>query len=313
MPKPTVLQLGPYPDWDQGPLDDAFQMLRLHEAADRDVLLAEHGDRVRAIAARGTHQVGRDLLDRCPNCEIVVVYGVGYDGVDLEACRARGIAVTNTPDVLTEDVADFGVAMMLAQQRGIVPGETYVRRGDWAARGPGPLRQRVHGQAAGILGLGRIGAAVARRLQGFGMDIAYSDLAEQDCDWTFITDPVALALHSDVLFVTLSASAATRGIVSAQVLEALGPDGLLVNISRASNVDEPALIAALESGALGAAALDFFDGEPKLDPRFLDLPNVLLEPHAASATVAMRRDMGALMRENLMAHFNGQPLVTPVP
>lgn len=314
MPKPIVLQVGPYPPWDQEPLDASFTMLRLFEADDQSAYLAEHGPSVRAIAARGTHKVDAAMLGACPNVEIVVVYGVGYDGVDLEMCRDRGIRVTNTPDVLTGDVADFGVAMMLALSRRIVAGEAYVRSGDWAAKGPVPLARRVFGRRAGVLGLGRIGHAVAKRLAAFDMDIAYSDVAPKDyaSDWTFVTDAVALAKHSDVLFVTLSASAKTRHIVGREVIEAVGPDGMIVNISRASNIDEEALIAALADGRLGSAALDVFEGEPALDPRFLDLPNVLLQPHAASATVETRQDMGRLMRENLTAHFSGASLPTPV-
>ncbi len=176
------------------------------------------------------------------------------------------------------------------------------------------MKTRVWGKRAGVLGLGRIGFEVARRLAGFDMDIAYSDVTAKPHgkDWSFIADPVALAERSDVLFVTVAASAATRHIVGHNVLQALGPDGLLVNVSRASNIDEEALIAALSGGKLGAAALDVFEGEPKLDPRFLDLSNVLLQPHHASGTTETRKAMGQLMRDNLAAHFAGQGLPSPV-
>ncbi len=313
MPRPEILQLGPYPDWDQTPLEAAFVMHRLHEAGDRAAFLAQVGPKVRGIAARGTHTVGRDLLDACPALEIVAVYGVGYDGVDMATCRARGIAVTHTPDVLTGDVADLGVAMMLAQWRGVARADRWVRDRLW--RGPAPLQRRVHGARAGILGLGRIGVEVARRLEGFDMQIAYCDLAARSGAeaWQFVSDPAELARFADVLFVTLSASPATWHIVDADVLRALGPGGLLVNISRAATVDEEALLDALESGALGAAALDVFEGEPRIDPRFLALDNVLLQPHHASATVETRQAMGQLMRDNLAAHFAGRPLLTPVP
>ncbi len=242
------------------------------------------------------------------------VYGVGFDAVDLAACRARGIRVTNTPDVLTKDVADLGVAMMLALSRGVVGADAWVRDGSWAARGLYPLQRRVTGRRAGILGLGRIGYEVAKRLAGFEMAIAYTDVAEKPfaAGWDFVPDPVALAKRSDVLFVTLAASAATRHVVSTRVIEALGPEGMLVNVSRASNVDEEALLDALETGRLGSAALDVFEGEPRLDPRFLKLPNVLLQPHQASGTVETRKAMGQLVRDNLAAHFAGLPLPTPV-
>ena len=172
----------------------------------------------------------------------------------------------------------------------------------------------MHGRRAGILGLGRIGYEVAKRLAGFDMDIAYSDTGPKDFarDWTFVADPVALAERSDFLFVTLAASAETRHIVGRKVIEALGPDGMLINISRASNIDENALLDALEARTLGSAALDVFEGEPNLNPRFLALDNVLLQPHMASGTVETRKAMGQLVFDNLSAHFDGRPLPTPV-
>lgn len=314
MTKPHILQVGPYPAWDQDPLEAAFHMHRLFEAADRDAFLAQVGPQVRGIATRGELGANAAMIAACPNLEVISVYGVGYDAVDLTAAKARGIRVTNTPDVLTNDVADLGVAMMLVQSRGMIGAETWVRDGSWAAKGLYPLQRRVWGRRAGVLGLGRIGFEVAKRLAGFDMDIAYSDVSAKDYapDSQFIADPVALAERSDFLFVTLAASAATRHIVGARVIEALGPEGMLINISRASNIDEAALLDALESGRLGSAALDVFEGEPALNPRFLGLPNVLVQPHHASGTVETRKAMGQLLRDNLTAHFAGQPLLTPV-
>jgi lactate dehydrogenase-like 2-hydroxyacid dehydrogenase len=311
--KPHVLQVGAYPDWDQGPLDQAFHMHRLWEAPDWAALLAEAGPLVRAIATRGDLGATAEMIAACPGLEMISVFGVGYDAVDLAACRARGIRVTNTPDVLTDDVADAAVAMMLAVTRGVVPAEAWVRSGDWAAKGMFRLTRKVTGKRAGILGLGRIGAAIARRLEGFGMDIAYSARAPKAVPWAYVPDAVALAERSDHLFVALAATAETRHIVGARVLDALGPEGTLINISRAANVDETALLDALEQGRLGAAALDVFDGEPRLNPRFLTAPNVLLQPHLGSGTVETRKAMGQLMRDNLTAHFAGRPLLTPVP
>lgn len=314
MTKPCVLQVGPYPDWDQIPLEEAFAMHRYFEAPDKTGFLADVGFNIRGIATRGDLGADRTMIDACPNLEVVSVYGVGYDAVDLSACKERGIRVTNTPDVLTKDVADLGVAMMLAQTRGILGAEQWVRDGNWVSRGSYPLMSRVWGKRAGVLGLGRIGHELAKRLSGFDMEIAYCDVAAKDFapDWTFIADPVALARHVDVLFVTLAASEATRHIVDRNVIEAVGRDGMIVNISRAANIDEDALLDALESGALGSAALDVFEGEPALNPRFLNLPNVLLQPHHASGTVETRKAMGKLVRDNLSAHFSGQPLLTPV-
>ncbi len=314
MAKPTLLQIGALPDWDEGPLADQFDVIRHIEATGQTANLARDGDRIRAIATRGTLGANASIITACPNLEIIAVYGVGFDAVDLATCRSLNIRVSNTPDVLTEDVADFGIAMMLAQARGLSGGEHWVRSGAWSAKGTHPLQRRVHGRRAGILGLGRIGCAVAKRLTAFDMDISYSDLAPQPHadGWRFHESATSLAADVDFLFLTLAASDATRHIVNAPVLEALGADGILINISRASVVDEEALITALQSGILGSAALDVFEGEPQLDPRFLDLPNVLLQPHQASGTIETRQDMGRLMRANLTAHFNGQPLPTPV-
>lgn len=314
METPEILQVGPYPEWDETPLNEAFTVHRYFEAPDGAAFLSEVGPAIRGIATRGELGVDRAMIAACPNLEVISVYGVGYDAVDLEACRERGIRVTNTPDVLTRDVADLGVAMMLCQARGLVGAEAWVRDGSWASKGLYPLRSRVHGKRAGILGLGRIGFEVARRLAGFDMDIAYSDIGPKEYapDWEFVADPRALAERSDFLFVTLAASAETRHIVSREVIEAVGPEGVIVNVSRASNIDEEALLDALEGGKLGAAALDVFEGEPDLNPRFLALDNVLLQPHHASGTIETRKAMGKLVRENLSAHFAGQALLTPV-
>lgn len=312
MSKPHVLQVGPYPDWDQGPLDQAFEIHRYFEAADKAAFLAKVGPQIQAIATRGELGAKADMIAACPNLKLIAVYGVGYDAVDLATCRARGIAVTNTPDVLNDDCADLGVAMMLCLARGMIGAEAWARDGSWVAKGGYPLQRRVWGQRAGILGMGRIGAAVAQRLQGFGMDIAYCARSPKQTPFAFIANPVALAARSDFLFVTALANAETRHIVSADVIRALGPKGMLINISRAGNIDELALLDALENGSLGAAALDVFEGEPALNPRFLALKNVLLQPHHASGTYETRLAMGKLVRDNLLAQFAGQPLLTPV-
>ncbi|MDN5568472.1 MAG: 2-hydroxyacid dehydrogenase, partial [Paracoccus sp. (in: a-proteobacteria)] len=209
MSKPVILQVGPYPEWDQVPLDAAFTVHRYFEADDKAAFLAKVGPDVQGIATRG--ELGADcaMIAACPQLKVISVYGVGYDAVDLAACRERGIRVTNTPDVLTGDVADLGVAMMLTLSRGMVGAEHWVRSGTWASKGLYPLKRRVFGRKAGVLGLGRIGFEVATRLAGFGMDIAYSDVSAKDYakDWTFIADPVELAKHAEFLFVTLAASA----------------------------------------------------------------------------------------------------------
>lgn len=314
MTKPAILQVGPYPPWDEEPLNAMFQVHRYFDAQDKQAFLGKVGPLIKGIATRGELGANRALIEACPDLEIISVYGVGYDAVDLAACKERAIRVTNTPDVLTNDVADLGVAMMLVQSRGMIGAETWVKDGSWAAKGLYPLRSRVWGRRAGILGLGRIGLEVAKRLKGFDMNIAYSSVSEKAHaeGMEYIRDPVELARRSDFLFVTLAASAETRHIVSKDVIAALGKEGMLINISRASNIDENALLDALETRQLGSAALDVFEGEPKLNPRFLALDNVLLQPHHASGTVETRKAMGKLVRDNLEAHFNGRTLPTPV-
>lgn len=314
MTKPHILQMGAYPAWDVEALDAKFTLHRYFEAEDKAAFVAEHAADIRGIATRGELGANAALIESLPNLEVISIYGVGFDAVDLPAAKARGIRVTNTPDVLTKDVADLAIAMMLGQSRAVVTGDAWVRSGDWAAKGNLPLQRRVFGKKVGILGLGRIGYEVARRLVGFDMDIAYCDVTPRDFakDWTFVSTAEELAQRSDFLFVTLTGGPATRHVVNKGVIDALGPKGTLINVSRASNIDEEALLDALETGALGWAALDVFEGEPRLNPRFNRLHNVLLQPHQASATEETRRAMGALVLENLSAHFEGRPLPTPV-
>jgi lactate dehydrogenase-like 2-hydroxyacid dehydrogenase len=314
MSKPDLLQLGSYPEWDQEALDSAFTCHAYYNAADPAAMLAEIGPSIKAIATRGDIGANADVIRACPNLEVIGVYGVGFDAVDLDAAGAQGVAVTNTPDVLTKDVADLGVAMMMAQARGILGAQNWVRAGSWQRNGMYPLQPRIHEAKVGVLGLGRIGFEVAKRLEGFDMNIAYSDVAAKDYapNWTFIQDAVALAEHADYLFVTLAASAETRHIVGRDVLNALGPKGMVINVSRAANIDEDALLDALENKTIGSAALDVFEGEPALNPRFLELDNVLLQPHHASGTMETRIAMGKLMRDNLTAWKDGKPLLTRV-
>lgn len=314
MTKPVILQMGGYPEWDETPLNAAYDVRRYFEADDKDAFLAENGKDVRAIATRGDLGATRAQIEACPNLEVIAVYGVGYDAVDLDACREHGVTVTNTPDVLSGDVADMAIALMLSSSRQMVQGDAWVRDGTWEKGNGFPLNRRVWGRRAGVLGLGRIGYEIAKRLVGFDMEISYSSRSpkEHASDWTYYQSATELAKNCDFLIVAASASAETRHIVNKDVVEALGPEGTLINISRGSNVDEDALIAALENGTLGAAALDVFEGEPALDPRFKALPNIVLQPHQGSGTVETRKAMGALVRDNLTRHFAGQDLLTPV-
>ena len=313
MSKVEILQMGPYSERDEKMLEEQFKVHRYFDQKDKAAFINEHGNSIKAIATRGDLGADKALIDLLPNLEVISIYGVGFDAVDIEAAKERGVRVTNTPDVLTKDVADLAVAMMLALGRQVNEAADW-SRSDWANKGMFPLTRRVHGKRAGVLGLGCIGYEIARRLQGFDMDISYSARAAHELkeDWKFIADPVELAKNCDVLFVSLAASKQTHHIVNKEVMDALGPDGMVINISRASNIDEIALLDALEAKTLGSAALDVFEGEPDINPRFLELDNVLLQPHHGSGTVETREAMGDLVFENLKAHFDGKELPTPV-
>ena len=307
-----VLMIGPYPQWDMTDIEGRYTVHKLWETPDRDALIAEHAASIRAIATRGELGASAELMARLPKLEIVSCYGVGTDAIDLNYARSRGIAVTNTPDVLTEDVADLGIGLLLATARAIPQGDAHVRSGRWAS-GNMNLVTRVHGKKVGIAGMGRVGAATARSAAAFGCDIGYFDLGPRaDLPYRFVGDLVELARQSEFLIVTMAGGDATKALIGAEVLAALGPDGILINISRGSTVDEPALLAALEKGGIKGAGLDVFWNEPRIDPRFLKLDNVVLQPHHASGTVETRKAMGQLVRDNLAAHFAGQPLLTPV-
>ena len=314
MSKVDILQMGPYPAWDIELLEKDFTLHAYFEAEDKKQFIAERADKIRGIATRGELGASRELIESLPNLEVISIYGVGFDAVDLAAAKEHGVRVTNTPDVLTKDVADLGLAMMLAGSRGVIGAESWVRSGNWGKQGLYPLQTQVSGKKVGILGLGRIGYEVAKRCAAFDMAVAYSDLEPRDfaSEWEYIQDPVALAKRSDFLFVTLTGGPATRHIVNKDVIEAVGPEGMLINVSRASNIDEAELLNALEAKRLGFAALDVFEGEPNLDPRFLELDNVLLQPHHASGTVETRKAMGRLVYDNLVANFAGKELPTPV-
>ncbi len=312
MSKPEVLMIGPYPAWDMEDLDSRYVIHRLWEAKDRDAFLAEHAGSIRAIATRGELGASADLMKRLPKLEIVSCYGVGTDAIDLRFARENGIRVTNTPDVLTEDVADLGMALMLAAARQLPAGDAYVREGHWV-KGNMALTTRVCGKRIGVVGMGRIGAAFARRAAAFDCAISYfARTPKPDLPYTFVGDLIALARQSDFLVVTLAGGEGTRGIVTGDVIDALGPDGIFVNISRGTTVDEAALLDALEQGRIRGAGLDVFLNEPAIDSRFVGLRNTVLQPHHGSGTVETRQAMGKLVRDNLAAHFSGAPLLTPV-
>jgi len=312
MSKPEIVIVGPiYPPTQQR-LEDLFVAHRLWEAPDRDAFLRDRRDRVRGIAVYALHGCPAPLIEALPRLEIIACMGVGVDAIDVACARSRGIAVTNTPDVVTEDTADLALALLLAVERRLAEGDRFVRRGDWP-KGDLRLGRKATGRKLGILGLGRIGRAVARRAEGFAMEIAYSGpRPKPDAPYRYLADPVELASWCDILIVACPGGAATRHLVNRAVLEALGERGTIVNIARGSVVDEAALVAALQSGTIGAAGLDVFAHEPRVPPELMEMDNVVLTPHIGSATRETRQAMGDLMVENLLAHFAGRPLPTPV-
>ena len=304
--------LGPYPAWDMEPLAAAYTLHKLWEAGDRQGFIAECAASIRAIATKGELGASAELIAALPRLEIIACYGVGTDAIDLDAARSRGIRVTNTPGVLSGDVADLAVGLSLAVMRRIPAADAYVRSGAWATRTM-DLMARLHGKRVGVAGFGRIGTTLARRLSGFDVEIGYfARTARADSPYRFFDTMIDLAAWCHLLIVILPGDATTRGIVNGDVLRALGPQGFLVNVSRGSTVDEPALLDALEQRTIAGAALDVFWNEPNIDPRFMGLPNVVLQPHNGSATTETRRAMGQLVRDNLQAHFAAQPLLTPV-
>jgi lactate dehydrogenase-like 2-hydroxyacid dehydrogenase len=260
---------------------------------------------IRAIVANGTSIIDAGLIAALPALEIITVHGVGHEGVDLAAARARGVRVTTTPDVLTDDVADLAIALLLATHRAIALNDRVMRQGGWSV----PLSRRASGRRIGVFGMGRIGQAIARRAEPFAGEILYTSRAMKPAlPWRFVPDIETLAADCDVLIIAAAGGADTRHAVGAAVLEKLGPEGVLINVARGSLVDETALIAALESGALAGAGLDVFDNEPKVSSAFARLDQVVLSPHQGSATVESRAAMAALVLANLDAHFQGQPL-----
>ena len=294
------------------PLQAAFTLHdRLHE---QDPTAFERiAPRIRAICCSAESKVSQELIARLPALEIISVMGVGYDGVDVAAAKARGVMVAHTPDVLNDDVADFALALMLSIARRIPQADRYVRQGQWAA-GPMPLARKMSGARLGLVGIGRIGQAIADRARAFGMRIAYTARsAKAALPYAFHPTPRALAAVSDFLVVVTPGGAATRKLIDAEVLRALGPEGCLVNVARGSVVDEAALIEALQQGVIAGAALDVFEDEPRVPEALRALDNVVLTPHIASATTQTRQAMADRAMANLQAHFAGQPLPSAVP
>ena len=268
--------------------------------------------RIRAVVANGEAKVPRELMAQLPALEMISVFGVGYDGVDVPAAHERGVPVTNTPEVLNDDVADLALGLLLSIARRIPQADRFVREGEWT-KGPFALSRKVTGARLGIVGMGRIGQAIAHRALAFQMEVSYTARSPRtNVPYTYYPDAAALAAAVDFLVVITPGGAATRGMIDAKVLQALGPQGYLVNVARGSVVDQPALVAALQNGVIAGAALDVFVDEPNVPAELRNMPNVVLTPHVGSGTRQTREAMAMLTFNNLRAHFAGQPLLTPV-
>ena len=310
--KPDLLTVARLPPFLMEPLRASFTVHeRLHD--DDPAAFARIAPKIRAVAGSGESKVSAELIAQLPALEVISIMGVGYDGVDVPAAKARGVMVGHTPEVLNDDVADLALALMLNIARRIPQADAFVRAGKWP-NGPMPLARKMSGTRLGIVGMGRIGQAIAQRALAFGMQIAYTARsAKAALPYAFHATPRALAAASDFLVVITPGGAATRKLIDAEVLQALGPEGYLVNVARGSVVDESALIEALQKGTIAGAALDVFEKEPQVPEALRALDNVVLVPHIGSATVQTRHAMAARAFANLEAHFAGQPLPSAVP
>lgn len=308
----TVLALSPMLPPEMARLEKRFRVVRLYNESDPEKALQAVRQDVVAIVSTHSTPVRRTLIEALPNLEIIAQFAVGTDNIDLEAARARRIAVTNTPDVLTDDTADIAVSLLLALSRRICEADMYVRVGKWAT-GAMPLGTTPKGKTVGIVGLGRIGRAIAKRLVAFDMRVVYHGRKQKaELAWPFFNDLEAMATECDYLVLSCAGGPSTHHIVNARVLDALGPKGYLVNVARGSVVDEDALVAALAARRIAGAGLDVYAHEPNVPDALKGMDNVVLLPHIGSATVETRTIMGEIVLANLEAHFSGKPLITPV-
>lgn len=308
-----ILLLGSLPKKAEDAVISGFRCRKVTTRDELDEVLASSADTYKGIAGGG-FKIDRGLLERLPNLQIVANFGVGYDGVDVGCCAERGVVATNTPDVLTEEVADTALGLLLATVRELPAAERHLRAGLWPVQGAYPLSSTMRDRTVGIVGLGRIGVAIARRLDAMLVPVAYHNRSRRtDIDYAYHADLVSLARAVDTLMIVLPGSESTRHIVNAEVLEALGPTGVVINVGRGSVVDETALIAALKSGTIQAAGLDVFENEPNVPEDLIALENTVLLPHVGSASVYTRDAMGMLVFENLDRWFRTGVPVSPVP
>jgi hydroxypyruvate reductase len=311
--KPEILAVARLAPFLMAPLRESFVVHDQIHQSDPAAFAAAAG-KIRAIVGGGESKVPRSLMDQLPALEMISIMGVGYDGVDVAAALERKIPVTHTPGVLNDDVADLAIGLMLCVSRRLPQADQYVRTGRWARDGAMPLARKMSGARLGIVGLGRIGQAIADRAKAFGMSIAYTTRnAKAGVSYPYYPTAEALAAQVDFLVIITPGGAGTRHLINAEVLKALGPEGYLINVARGSVVDEMALIEALKNGVIAGAGLDVFEKEPHVPEAFWSMDNVVLAPHLGSSTQQTRQAMADLAAANLRAHFEGKPLISPVP
>jgi lactate dehydrogenase-like 2-hydroxyacid dehydrogenase len=313
MTKPELLIASPMMPMIEEQLERHFTVERLYKAQDKDKLLAEFGPKVRALGATPGAKIDSALMKKLPKLEIVGSFGVGYDSVDAKWAGENGIVVTNTPDVLNEEVADTALGLLLATVRQFPQADRYLRAGKWLEK-PFPLTVTLQDRTIGVVGMGRIGKAIAKRLETFNTPVVYhSRNKAEGVSYKHYPDLKAMAKDADVLIVITPGGAATKHMIDKDVLEALGPNGIVINVARGSVIDEKALIEALRDKKILSAGLDVFEDEPKVPQALIDMDHVVLLPHVGSASVHCRNLMGQLVVDNLVAWAAGKPPLTPVP
>jgi len=308
-----ILMFGPMMPLVQNGLAEKLTLHRLWEMDDKDAFLAENAASIRGIATGGHVAVTGDVMKQFPNLEIVANFGVGYDSVDAKYAGENNIIVTNTPDVLTNEVADTAMGLTLMTVRELSATERYLRAGKWLEKAYPLTKGTLAGKTMGILGFGRIGKAIAKRAQAFGIEIVYHGRNKQDdVDFPYYASLTDMAAAVDILMIVVPGGAATHHIVNAEVLKALGPNGFVINIGRGTAIDEPALIAALQNGEIQSAGLDVFENEPSVPQALIDMDHVVLLPHVGSASIHTRDGMGQLVVDNLVSWFEIGKVHTPV-
>ncbi|KAL5072683.1 hypothetical protein RYX36_011667 [Vicia faba] len=304
-----VAQVMPYLEQE---LTKRYNLLRIWDFPQKSTLLSQHAPSIRAVVGSSGAGADSEFIDSLPKLEIVSSFSVGVDKIDIDKCKEKGIRVTNTPDVLTDEVADLAIGLILTLLRRICECDRFVRAGNWK-RGDYKLTTKFSGKNVGIIGLGRIGTAIAKRAEGFNCPISYySRTQKQESKYKYYSSVVELASNCDILVVACPLTEQTHHIINREVINALGPKGFLINIGRGKHVDEPELVSALVEGRLGGAGLDVFENEPHVPEELFGLDNVVLLPHVGSATVETRTAMADLVLGNLEAHFLGKPLLTPL-